>query len=72
MAGDNGMTKKYWSEGTAIVEAARNKAIAQAKSEEWYSWAPMGMSPEQARGYHAGKIDAYQHALEMMGYFPNG
>lgn len=57
----------HWREGTRIIETLRNDKIAQAKSPEWYSHTPIGMTPEAARGYLAGQIDAYQHALEMMG-----
>lgn len=70
MAGD--MTNKYWQDGTAIVEKERKETIEKALSEQWYSHAPIGMSLDQAKGYHAGRIDALQYALEMMGYYPNG
>lgn len=59
---------EYWIAGTQIVKAARKKTIEEASGSDWYSHAPMGMAPETARGYLAGMIDAYQHALEMMGY----
>lgn len=57
-----------WREGTRIIERQRKECIEQAKGPDWYSHAPMGMSPERARGYLAGKIDAWHHALEMMGH----
>lgn len=59
--------ESYWREGTVIIEKCRDEAIAQAKSPEWYSHCPIDMSPDQCRGYLGGKIDAWQHALEMMG-----
>ncbi len=58
----------YWRDGTALIERQRKECIAHARGPDWYSHAPMGMSPDQARGYLAGKIDAWQHALEMMGH----
>lgn len=60
--------ERYWRDGTKLIEKIRTETIENARSSDWVSHAPMGLSPEAARGYLAGKIDAWQHALEMMGH----
>lgn len=57
----------YWAHGHAILAKQLAEADAQAKSEEWYSHAPMGLSPDGARGWHSARVDTLRHALEMMG-----
>lgn len=62
------MDDKYWREGTRIIEDFRNEAIAAVNSDDWFTHCPIGMTPERCKGYLGGKIDALQHALEMMGH----
>lgn len=61
----------YWAHGHAILTKQLAEADAQAKGDDWYSHAPMGLSPEGARGWHSARVDSLRHALEMMG-IPEG
>ena len=61
---------EYWKTGTGIIEQLLVQAKTEAASENWYSHAPIGMSPDSARGYLSARVDAYNHALEMMGWSP--
>lgn len=57
----------YFREGTTIIAKRLHDVKMQAESPEWFSYCPIGMTPERGRGYLAGKIDALTDALEMMG-----
>lgn len=61
----------YWSHGHRILATQLAEANRQARSEEWYSHAPMGLSPDAARGWLSARVDTLRHALEMMG-IPEG
>lgn len=61
----------YWAHGHSILAKQLAEADAQAKGDDWYSHAPMGLSPEGARGWHSARVDSLRHALEMMG-IPEG
>ena len=52
----------YWRSGNEIVQACLEKA-AKGRHED----APFPLDAQQAALYHAAQVDAYRHALEMMG-----
>lgn len=53
---------QYWLDGTRLIEAC----LAKAEKAEFED-APFPLDPEQAALWHRAQLEAYRHALEMMG-----
>ena len=56
------MIPKYWIDGTKLIE----KCLATAVESKWEN-APFPLDEEQAALWHRAQLEAYRHALEMMG-----
>lgn len=57
-------SETYWREGTAIVEEALEKSLKADPLD-----APFPLMDDDARLWHQAQAVAYQHALEMMGFY---
>lgn len=54
---------EYWKRGTKVIEECLKKAV-QADPLD----VPFPLVGNEAKLYHWAQMEAYRHALEMMGY----
>lgn len=59
----SGYTLDYWREGTELIETC----LARAEKADPLD-APMPLTGNDAKLWHTAQMEAYRHALEIMGW----